>query len=95
MVKYTEFFTQIDANVISDANISQKHFKNQKHNNKKIHFFPLLYRFLALFLPYYKEMICLQHFYNIFITNPKCQVVISCYCWSKKVILVLISNLNQ
>ena len=50
MVKYTKFFTQIDANAISDANISQKHFKNQKHNNKKIHFFPLLYRFLASFI---------------------------------------------
>ena len=42
MVKYTEFFTQIDANAISDANISQKHFKNQKHNNKKIHFFSFI-----------------------------------------------------
>ena len=54
MLKYTEFFTQVDANAISDANTSQKHFKNQKLNNKKIHFFfPLLYRFLASFLPYY------------------------------------------
>ena len=30
MLKYTEFFTQVDANAISDANTSQKHFKNQK-----------------------------------------------------------------
>ena len=37
----------------------------------------------------------LQHFYNIFTTNPKWQVVTSCYCWGKKVILVLDSNLNQ
>ena len=42
MVKYTEFFTQIDANAISDANMSQKHFKNRKHNNKKIHFFSFI-----------------------------------------------------
>ena len=37
-----------------------------------------------------REMICLQHFYNNFITNPKWQVVTSCYCWDKKVILALI-----
>ena len=37
----------------------------------------------------------LQHFYNIFTTNPKWQVVTSCYCWGKKVISVLDSNLNQ
>ena len=43
MLKYTEFFTQVDANAISDANTSQKHFKNQKLNNKKIHFFFLCY----------------------------------------------------
>ena len=42
-----------------------------------------------------REMICLQHFYNIFTTNPKWQVVTSCYCWGKKVILMLVSNLNQ
>ena len=42
-----------------------------------------------------REMICLQHFYNIFITNPKWQVVTSCYCWDKKVILLLVSNSNQ
>ena len=35
------------------------------------------------------------HVYNIFTTNPKWQVVTGCYCWSKKVILVLVSNLNQ
>ena len=35
-----------------------------------------------------REMICLQQFYNIFITNLKWQVVASCYCWVKKVILV-------
>ena len=42
-----------------------------------------------------REMICLQHFYNIFTTNPKWQVVTNCYCWGKKVILVLVSNFNQ
>ena len=41
------------------------------------------------------EMICLQQFYNIFTTNLKWQVVIGCYCWVKKVISVLNSNLNQ
>ena len=30
----------------------------------------------------------------IFTTNPKWQVVTSCYCWIKKVISVLNSNLN-
>ena len=40
-------------------------------------------------------MICAHHFYNIFTTNPKWQVVTSCYCGGKKVILVLVSNLNQ
>lgn len=39
-------------------------------------------------------MLCPQHFHNIFKTNPKWQVVIGCYCWGKKVILVLGSNLN-
>ena len=43
----------------------------------------------------YREMICLQQFYNIFTTNLKWQVVIGCYCWVKKVISVLNSNLNQ
>ena len=33
--------------------------------------------------------------HNIFTTNLKWQVVTSCYCWGKKVILVLNSNLNQ
>ena len=33
----------------------------------------------------------LQHFYN----NPKWQVVTSCYWLGKKVMLVLVSNLNQ
>ena len=33
--------------------------------------------------------------HNIFTTNPKWQVVTSCYCWGKKVILVSGSNLNQ
>ena len=42
-----------------------------------------------------REMICLQHFYNIFTTNPKWQVITSCYGWGKQVILVLVSNLNQ
>ena len=32
---------------------------------------------------------------NIFTTNPKWQVVTGCYCFGKKVILVLVSNLNQ
>ena len=41
------------------------------------------------------EKICLQYFYNIFITNLKWQVITSCYYWVKKVILVLVSNLNQ
>ena len=41
------------------------------------------------------EMIRQQCFHNIFITNPKCQVVTNYYYWSKKVILVLDSNLNQ
>ena len=40
-------------------------------------------------------MICLQQFYNIFITNLKWQVVTGYYCWVKKVILILNSNLNQ
>ena len=31
-----KFFTQVNANTISDANTSQEHFKNQKHNNKRI-----------------------------------------------------------
>ena len=31
-------------------------------------------------------MICLQQFYNNFITNPKWQVVTSYYYWVKKVI---------
>ena len=45
---------------------------------------------------YYKwEMICLQQFYNIFTTNPKWQVVTGYYCWVKKVISMLNSNLNQ
>ena len=38
-------------------------------------------------------MICLQQFYNNFKTNPKW--LIGCYCWVKKVISVLNSNLNQ
>ena len=42
-----------------------------------------------------RKMICPQHFHNIFITNPKWQVVTDYYCWGKKVILVLSSNLNQ
>ena len=37
-----------------------------------------------------REMICLQHFYNIFTTNLKWQVVTSCYCWDKKAILALV-----
>ena len=44
---------------------------------------------------FFWEMICLQHFYNIFTTNLKWQVVTSYYCWGKKVILMLVSNLNQ
>ena len=57
--------------------------------------FLFIYLFIFIISILYREMICLQHFYNIFITNPKWQVVTSCYCWGKKVILVLISNLNQ
>ena len=44
---------------------------------------------------YEREMICPQHFHNIFATNLKRQVVTGCYCWGKKVILVLGLNLNQ
>ena len=43
---------------------------------------------------FFWEMICPHHFYNIFIANPKWHVVTGCYCWIKKVILVLNSNLN-
>ena len=51
---------------------------------------------LVLYLSVIKlrKMICPQHFYNIFITNSKWQVVTSCYCRDKKVILMLGSNLN-
>ena len=46
-------------------------------------------------MPYIKkEMIYLQHFYNIFTTNPKWQIVNGCYYWDKKVILELVLNLN-
>ena len=51
--------------------------------------------FLVDLIIFRGEMICLQHFYNIFITNPKWQVITSCYCLGKKGILVLVSNLNQ
>ena len=44
---------------------------------------------------YEREMICPQHLHNIFATNLKWQVVTGCYCWGKKVILVLGLNLNQ
>ena len=62
-------------------------------------FFPFI---LAMPLPqinchfffFFWEMICAHHFYNIFTTNPKWQVVTSCYCWIKKVISVLNSNFN-
>ena len=37
-----------------------------------------------------REMICLQHFHNIFTTNPKWKVVTGCYCWGRKVILVFV-----
>ena len=40
-------------------------------------------------------MIGPQDYHNIFTTNLKWQVVTDCYCWDKKVILVLGSNLNQ
>ena len=33
MLKYTEFFTKVDANAISDANTWQKHFKKQKQKD--------------------------------------------------------------
>ena len=46
------------------------------------------------FFFFFWEMICPHHFYNIFIANPKWHVVTGCYCWIKKVILVLNSNLN-
>ena len=44
---------------------------------------------------FFLEMICPQHFYNIFTTNSKWRVVTGCYYWVKKVISVLNSNLNQ
>ena len=40
-------------------------------------------------------MIRLQQFYNIFTINHKWQVVTGYYCWVKKIISVLNSNLNQ
>ena len=42
-----------------------------------------------------REMICPQHFHNILVTNLRWQVVTGCYYWSKKIILVFDSNLNQ
>ena len=36
------------------------------------------------------EMTYPQHFYYICTTNPKCHIVTDCYCWDKKVILVLV-----
>ena len=54
MLKYTKVFTQVDVNAISDTNTSHKHFKNQKHNSKKIHFFLYYIDFLLhLYIPYY------------------------------------------
>ena len=47
------------------------------------------------FLLSFREMICLQQFYNIFTTNLKWQVVTGCYYWVKKVISVLNLYLNQ
>ena len=47
------------------------------------------------FKKFKREMRCSQYFHNIFIINFKWQVVTGCYYWSKKVILVLGSNLNQ
>ena len=41
-----------------------------------------------------EEMTCSQYFHNIFTTNSKWQVVTDCYCYGKKVILILSSNLN-
>ena len=40
-------------------------------------------------------MIRSQYFHNIFTINLKWQVVTGYYCWGKKVILVIGSNLNQ
>ena len=55
-----------------------------------------LFQFIHIFSNnFLREMICLQHFYNISTTNPKWQVVTSYYCWDKKVILLLVSNSNQ
>ena len=60
---------------------------------KKQDYSPIIFQII---LSIYKwEMICLQHFYNIFTTNLKWQVVIGYYCQGKKVILGLVSNLNQ
>ena len=56
-------------------------------------YYPLL--FLIRYIFNNRKMICLQQFYNIFTTNPKWQVVTGCYCWVKKVISMLNSNLNQ
>ena len=36
-----------------------------------------------------------RYVHNIFTTNSNWQVVTGCYCWGKKVILVIGSNLNQ
>ena len=58
-------------------------------------FFPSYFdNAIATFFFFFGEMICAHHFFNIFTTNLKWQVVTNCYYWIKKVILVLNSNLN-
>ena len=52
-------------------------------------------KYVVLFFRKKREMICSQYFYIIFTTNHRCQIVTGCYCWVKKIILVLNSNLNQ
>ena len=41
-----------------------------------------------------REILCPQYFYNIFTTNYRWQVVTGYYCWGKKVMSVIGSNLN-
>jgi len=72
---------------------NQSHEIRQRDSLSPYIFF-LCLEYLGLLIYGKREMICLQHFHNIFTTNSKWQVVTSCYCWDKKVILVLGLNLN-
>ena len=88
-------FRQINCNNFLSPSISAMSLPQIHSHN----FFFLLFRqyychkSIATFFSFW-EIICSHHFYNIFITNPKWQVVTGCYCWIKKVISVLNSNLN-